>query len=72
MLDSTTITDEQIKELRRTESPVTGNIAYACSVALGEVTLSGKPVEFAPEYVAQARARCAAAWNARYPDESKE
>lgn len=47
------VTDEQIRELRRTQSPVTGNCAWLCTVALGEDGESGQA-----EVIA-ARTRCA-------------
>lgn len=55
-----TITLDQIRELRDTQSPVTGNVAWACAVALGES--GGSP---SPEYIHQCRGLCAEAWNAR-------
>lgn len=36
MITADTITDAQIRELQETQSPVTGNCAYLCSVALGK------------------------------------
>jgi hypothetical protein len=52
------ITDEQIGELRDTQSPLTGNCAYLCSLALGE--------HVHPDVSrSEARARCAEILNAR-------
>lgn len=58
------ITDEQIRELRSLGStPVTGNgIEYACDVALCELDLETSTIQ----QRRAARARCAAAWNARH------
>lgn len=50
-----TITDEQIIALRKCESPITGNVAYACSVALDK--------KETVERSQAARERCAEAWN---------
>lgn len=70
------ITDEQIQWVRDNESFTTGNIAiaWACRVALGKVIVEGKPMQLAPAYVQQAKARVVAAWNATHPEilESEE
>lgn len=59
-----TITDAQIRELRRTQSPVTGNCAWLCMIALGEDDESTAPER------ADARARCAEILNARAKETS--
>ena len=58
MITADTITDEQIRELRNTQSPLTGNCGYLCSLALGE----NVHLEI-PQWAA--RARCAEILNAR-------
>jgi hypothetical protein len=69
-----TITDDQIRELRETQSPITGNVAYACTVALGEDGYEGDLIspEGIVERIKAARARCADAWNARSFNERNE
>lgn len=54
-----TITDEQIRELQRTQSPITGNCGWLCAIALGDA-LSVTDAERR-----DARARCAEILNAR-------
>jgi hypothetical protein len=36
-LTADTVTDEQIRALRDTQSPVNGSFAYMCKIALGEL-----------------------------------
>ena len=66
-LTAATITDEQIHELRRAQSPATENCARLCSIALGEDDYYGDLIS--PEGIAarikNARARCAELLNAR-------
>jgi len=58
MITADNITDEQICELQRTQSPLTGNCAYLCTIALGRNV---------DPHVSkhEARARCAEILNAR-------
>jgi len=79
-----TITDEQIRELRLSCARILANEEMlghvqskdwervladfnACDAALGRVRNSRR----APGYRAEARARCAAAWNARHGKEGR-
>lgn len=57
-LTADNITDDQIRELRETQSPITGNCAYLCSLALGEHDHPGCSR-------GEARARCAEILNRR-------
>jgi hypothetical protein len=72
----TTITDEQLRQLRAIGStPVTGNgVEYACGIALGEIPVEVPDIVTGPESRALVRTqereaaleRCADAWNARH------
>ena len=71
------VTDEEIRELRETQSPVTGNCAYLCAIALGEVELEPcSNVHPSHDCVAgqirDARGRCAAIINARRQQQAAE
>lgn len=70
-LTAETVTDEMIRELRSTPSPITGNCGYLCTIALGEGDESTAPQRY------EARQRVAEILNARatatpHSDESKE
>ncbi len=54
-----TITDDEIRELARSQSPVTGNCAYLCAIAIGDCVH--------PDVSrSEARARCAKILNRRH------
>lgn len=65
MLTADTITDEQIRELQRTQSPVTGNCAWVCAIALGEDNYDGNSPEATVARIKDARAHCAKILNTR-------